>query len=560
MKESLLSFLLTATVALTSATTLAATATDVSSLTDVIYISKAEGLAGEVVTLSVQMKNSVEYRGFQFDLSLPDGLSVMTDEEGFPVAKLSTARTTARKTDYFNAAFQKDGSLRVLCNSTTGYSFAGSEGEVATISLLVGDAVAAGTYQLRLSNIRQSDPSAVDHVFAADVYSDIVVTGGAGGSEQPDVPDAATDVSEYSDVIYVNPVAASAGEDVTLSVQMKNSMAFRGFQFDLYLPDGLSFAMDEDDFPLADLSTARTTVNKTDYFSAAIQKDGALRVLCNSTTGYSFSGSEGEVATIVVKVAETMPVGAYRLRLNNIRMSDPTAKDHVVKETVYSDFVVEEAEEPSYDEGYSLTIADCNVGASDEETAVSLLMENLEAGEVKTVAFDLYLPDGISLLNEDGEYVIDPGSRFASITIRNQFRYDVEEMTDGGLHVSLYFGRTTASYVFSGTSGDIASLPLIIAPAVAEGSYEIRLKNIWFNGDERSVAPSVATLTIGSQPLPGDADDDGDVDDDDVAAVRHYILTGIAPEHWNNDKANANEDDAIDVGDVLTIQKQINEK
>ena len=49
----------------------------------------------------------------------------------------------------------------------------------------------------------------------------------------------------------------------------------------------------------------------------------------------------------------------------------------------------------------------------------------------------------------------------------------------------------------------------------------------------------------------GDANDDGAVDVGDITTIASYIL-GNTPEAWNADNADANEDGAIDVGDITT--------
>ena len=49
-----------------------------------------------------------------------------------------------------------------------------------------------------------------------------------------------TDVSDIPNVIYISPFSAAAGSQVSVSIEMKNVVAIRGFQFDLYLPNGVT--------------------------------------------------------------------------------------------------------------------------------------------------------------------------------------------------------------------------------------------------------------------------------------------------------------------------------
>ena len=133
-----------------------------------------------------------------------------------------------------------------------------------------------------------------------------------------------TDISNRENVIYIQNASAKPGEQLTLSVMLNNTLAVRGLQFDLMLPDGISVALDEDGFPKVELSTARTTPKKMNYFDSAIQDDGALRVLCNSSAAYTFDGNSGEVCTITVDVASGLG-GDFDLTLRNVILTDPEA-------------------------------------------------------------------------------------------------------------------------------------------------------------------------------------------------------------------------------------------
>ena len=55
-----------------------------------------------------------------------------------------------------------------------------------------------------------------------------------------------TDISQLDNAIYIEPVEARCGTQVTLSVKMKNSVAVQTIQFDLYLPDGISVIANDD--------------------------------------------------------------------------------------------------------------------------------------------------------------------------------------------------------------------------------------------------------------------------------------------------------------------------
>jgi len=139
-----------------------------------------------------------------------------------------------------------------------------------------------------------------------------------------------TDILAYDNIVYIEGAEAAAGQQVRLSLKMNNTIAPTGFQCDVYLPDGVTAAQDEDGFYLMDISTERTTSKKTDYSNSALQSDGGLRFMCSSTKSYTFSGNEGEVAYLIVDIDPDIEEGTYPLILKNIEISDANSNAYRV--------------------------------------------------------------------------------------------------------------------------------------------------------------------------------------------------------------------------------------
>ena len=354
--------------------------TDITSLSNTLYIANTEGFAGSDLTLSVRMKNTVQAEGFNFDLLLPEGVSVVTDSDGFPDVQLSEERTSSRKTNTFEAKVMTGGVLRVFAASTNGSTISGNDGEVCTVKIHVADEMKAGDYPIVLKEISIADKNAVSHDVdyvkstltvndyilgdanrdgkinvsdyvaivhhymgntpasfnekAADVNRDgkvnvadytavvhLYLNGSVSGARRK----VNTDISQKDNTIYIDPVEVVPGEKVVLSVKMKNAVAIEGFNFDLYLPSGFSFVLDGDGFPEAYLSTERTTVRKTNTFESVIQADGSLRVFAASTNGSTISGNDGEVAQVTIQVPNSIAAGSYPLILRQISLADTQA-------------------------------------------------------------------------------------------------------------------------------------------------------------------------------------------------------------------------------------------
>lgn len=137
-----------------------------------------------------------------------------------------------------------------------------------------------------------------------------------------------TDYDDYRNTLYIDDLSGCAGEDVTLSVKMRNAVPCEGFSFDLFTDGYVRFATDEEGMPLAALSELRTTTQGTNTFEAVLLNDIQLRVLASSTNGATFSGSDGEVCTVQLHIPENTKEGQYQLMLRDIYVSDANARSH----------------------------------------------------------------------------------------------------------------------------------------------------------------------------------------------------------------------------------------
>lgn len=137
-----------------------------------------------------------------------------------------------------------------------------------------------------------------------------------------------TDISKLTNTLYIESLTVDAGSEVTLSLKMKNSNLVVGYQCDIVLPEGMTFQTDEEGFALTSLSTARTTVRKTDYFNTSFPENDLqhLRILCSSSKKYEFSGNDGEVGVIPICIDANMASGAYPITISQIVLTDPVGK------------------------------------------------------------------------------------------------------------------------------------------------------------------------------------------------------------------------------------------
>lgn len=114
-------------------------------------------------------------------------------------------------------------------------------------------------------------------------------------------------------------IGSGSGEihtDISIPVSINNMEPFSGFQFDLTLPQDISYVENS-----VELST-----RKSDHsVSGSLINANTLRVIAYSTTNAEFSGSDGEV--MILKLKPEVSSGNYNLTISNPIISNITLGD-----------------------------------------------------------------------------------------------------------------------------------------------------------------------------------------------------------------------------------------
>jgi len=131
-----------------------------------------------------------------------------------------------------------------------------------------------------------------------------------------------TDLSAYDNVIYVASTSVEAGTNATLSICMKNTTSIRGFQFRLYLPEGVSVVKNSKNKIQVSLTANRLDEDDDHTISASEQNDGSVLILCGSEYPENFIGNDGEVATLPINVSSSIAEGNYPILITNIKLSE----------------------------------------------------------------------------------------------------------------------------------------------------------------------------------------------------------------------------------------------
>lgn len=116
-------------------------------LGNVLYCEDFGAVQGAIVTIPIQLKNADAIQGFEFELVLPEGVSVEADENG----KLKAALTDRVSTTGLDGAQLSNGNYKFVFTSTN--RLLGNEGAVVNVPIVVAEGVAIGTYDVVVKNV-----------------------------------------------------------------------------------------------------------------------------------------------------------------------------------------------------------------------------------------------------------------------------------------------------------------------------------------------------------------------------------------------------------------------
>ncbi len=360
---------------------------DISAIDNVIYMEPLEVTRGTEVVLSLLMKNTAGIRGFQFDMYLPQGVTVMKDHNNRFVCSLNSGRTPDGDQHTLTLSEQPDGAIRFLCGSQYDEVFTGTEGEILTVRLSVDKRMFAGQYPIVLKNVKLTETNINNYYETATVQTAMTVIaytpGDISGDGVIDVSDyigvanyimgdtpagfvaaaadvnkdqkvdvsdyigianmilynniygktvnesrgmgrrrANTDVSTLDNVIYISPFSVLSNDEAQVSIRMKNTVGIRGFQFDLYLPEGMTAVKDGNSRYVSSLSNGRKPAGDQHTLTLSEQPDGAIRFLCGSQYDETFTGTDGEIATLTINIDASVAVGDYPVYLRNMKLTE----------------------------------------------------------------------------------------------------------------------------------------------------------------------------------------------------------------------------------------------
>jgi len=301
--------------------------------------------------LNICLKNNADWCGCQFELELPAGFEIQTDDDNRPCYLVNPNRI-AKSDAIVSIRKLSDGRYVILCSSASNKSFQGLDGCVISFPMTISDNLAVQDYNFVIRKaVVTNDQSTISSlpVTGAKILLAEAVPGDANGDGEINVSDftaiasrimgnppasfveKAADVNEDGEInvgdltgvatiilhgsqkapmrenfavggfkepsISANDCFVTEGQEFTVDVRIGGSQNFSGYQFDMMLPEGLTAKSCE-------------SASVKPFFSSSIVGEKTLRVLSASTNGTPVRDDDDCVAriTLVANAELNQPV------------------------------------------------------------------------------------------------------------------------------------------------------------------------------------------------------------------------------------------------------------
>ena len=304
------------------------------------YFSMADTTVwhGDVIAIPVRLDNNLDVMAFQTDVFLPEGFSIVTDEDNEYLITPSDRLTSDHIIMADNA---NNGSVRVICYTPNEQPINGHEGDLFYIivkapddaengcsiglrnslltttdyqELVVPDTTATITViQFIPGDVNDSRTVNVTDIVVAAQYildrnpnpfifeaadmnsdgnvtvTDIMLIAYLINHPTMNAPRRMPALMDCSDRMSGEGVTLAEGETRTVSIALDNEMLYTAFQFDLTLPEGLKAS----NFQLTNRAGSHA-------FDVNTLTDGKTRALCYSPAIEVIDGHEGALLTFDV--------------------------------------------------------------------------------------------------------------------------------------------------------------------------------------------------------------------------------------------------------------------
>ena len=247
---------------------------------------------GDTKTISLNLDNANGYRGFQTDIVLPEGLSIVKQtNNSLAISPTSRASSFALSSNEIG-----DRTTRLLCYSAQYETISGNSGALVNIQVKASSDFAGGYVQLK------------NTIFSNENNQDV------------NMDDSQVSVqTKEQNFISVADDEVTAGKGKAFALQLTNETSLTACQFDVAVPSGLSLDLEK--------CSVTGRCSSSHQLTSKDLGNGRYRFVCMSMDNTTFVGHSGTILNLWVN-AEASARDHKKVKVENVVFSDAKAQTY----------------------------------------------------------------------------------------------------------------------------------------------------------------------------------------------------------------------------------------
>ena len=451
-----------------------------------LFVKDATIAPGGTATLSVQLENNIDIRGFNFSFVLPEGITVKDNA-------LSEDRSPAGAGIVGELTRKEDGSYFWPLAFFNNISFSGTSGEIATLTIEAESTVADGNYSVAMTGVKVADLDGTSYPLEDYTFTITVET--------------PTYNEGYK--VEILPFAYN-GSGSRQSILMENKTAVTNIEFDIEVPSY---------FSENNMSKATSALDDLEFTTEISINSNTIHItIDNEPDCFIAEGNNNAIAYFGMLKKTEVSAGVYPITFKNIQLTDVDGNTYLAAPYTTEIFVGDAPKATATDgvvafhgnyggaTEYALLKAALPTGATIDLTEVSAMAEDATALQTDNVIVTAdAVAYGRTLANEWGTLCLP----FAVETDDNIQLYEMS----GASSDALSFEKVTSAeantpLVFKAT-GDGFSIK-----TTNDGSFEVGFAAA---NPKVNITPSVENWVV-----------NGSFVDEvvDVSSLQAYALSG----------------------------------
>lgn len=255
-----------------------------------LFVKDATIAPGGTATLSVQLENNIDIRGFNFSFVLPEGITVKDNA-------LNEDRSPAGASIVGELTRKEDGSYFWPLAFFNNISFSGTSGEIATLTIEAESTVADGNYSVAVTGVKVAGFDGTSYPLEDYTFTITVET--------------PTYNEGYK--VEILPFAYNGGSS-RQSILMENKTAVTNIEFDIEVPSY---------FSENNMSKATSALDDLEFTTEISTNSNTIHItIDNEPDCFIAEGNNNAIAYFGMLKKTEVSAGVYPITIKNIQLTD----------------------------------------------------------------------------------------------------------------------------------------------------------------------------------------------------------------------------------------------